>query len=156
MPALAAEASGAGSAKAQSLVRVLQATHYVENFKTGVRQVVHQSGKTNPLLQAVLKTDNAKLNEIFATVYARHLSLAQAQKVRQFYESATGRALIAAQMQHVNDPHPELDLSQAQLLKVKAFTDTDAAKAFAQAARDKSIWDELGKALKDELSTAQH
>lgn len=150
LPALAAQA-GDDAPKVAELRHVLEATAYVPNFKRGISEVVHKTGKTNPVLEEILAADNATLLEVFARVYARHMSAMDIHQVARFYDSPTGKALLRVQRRDPDNPNPTLQLSATQRSELQSFSRSPAAKAFVGTVRDKDVWDEALREIRATL-----
>lgn len=152
LPALVAQA-GDDAGKVAQLRHVLEVTAYVPNFKRGISEVTQKSGKTTPVLKEILAADNATLLEVFARVYARHMSAMEIDQVARFYDSSAGQALLRAQRRDPDNPNPALQLDAAQRSELQSFSQSSAAKAFLGTVRDKDVWHE---ALREIRATLKH
>lgn len=114
--------------KVELLARALDAMHFVPSFKYGLNYQKAHLGANTPFIEGALHMDDGLLVQIFARVYARHLSMAQIQALDHFYESSAGRELTAEQTRDPTATNPLLTLTPQQLAQAQAFSTSPAGK----------------------------
>ncbi|MCA3227890.1 MAG: DUF2059 domain-containing protein [Burkholderiales bacterium] len=142
-----AGASEVESDKEQLLSRALGHMYYAQSYKHGLRTEMRALGKTTPFIEAVLAADNAFIERIIASVYARRLTLAHAQAVASFYESDAGKALVRQQAQDPLNPKPKIALTPDQFAQARAFSRSSAGRELAEAMESTEAWAEIEQAL---------
>lgn len=143
-------ADGVGSdnnTKAEQLGHALQAMQFVVSFKYGLNYQKQQLGVSTPFIEGALQTDNAILRQLFASVYARHLTQQEVETLVRFYESPTGRELTAQQARDPANANPSLNLTQAQLAEAQTFSTSAAAQKLQWLMTNDEVRDETNHAI---------
>lgn len=131
------------SAKDEDVLRFLQATHYIEPFKAGIRAEKEKAAKTNALMEFILMSDPQMLERVIARVFSRHLTNAQAKEAADFYSSATGRFITEAQLAQPDTLRTPLVLTREQASDYRRFASKGTEAAVAKLLQDRSIGAEL-------------
>ena len=142
-----ADVGNASADKVELLARALQAMRFVPSFKYGlVYQKTHQ-GVTTPFIEGALHTDDSLLQQLFAGVYARHLSLAQVQALLNFYESPTGQELTVQQTRNPEEANSALKLTPQQWAQAQAFSASEAGTKMQWLLNNDEVRDEANSAI---------
>ena len=75
--------------------RWLHAAGFGTSFQDGLKTVVAEEHKSNAFLNALLAVPPERIESIVAPTFAKRLTLAEAETVAKFNDSATGRAMNA-------------------------------------------------------------
>jgi len=133
------------------IAHALRAMVYVPSFKQGLIAEKRRTGNTNLFIETTLTVSDSTLEQIVSRVFGKYLSRAQANELLEFYESPTGRALIADQARDPLDQNPQLHLNSSQMYEVGSFTNSATGKAFAHISGNQAIWKEIRDAIQSEL-----
>lgn len=133
------------------LVRAFEAMNYARSFKKGLALERQQAGQTNAFIEAVLSTENAVLNDIFADVYQQHMSHKQAEELVEFYESPAGEILILKQMGEVELSAQQVQQFSSQLNKITEFSNSQTGREIAGIFEDQAVWEAIREEINSRL-----
>lgn len=136
-------AQGTPPAKVEDVQRFVRATQYVGHFRAGVESEKEKSGRSNLLIEFILKSDTAELEQSISSVFSRHLTHAQGKEAADFYTSATGRSITEAQLAQSTRIHTPLVLTPEQAKDYRKFAASGTEAAVARLLQDRSIGAEL-------------
>lgn len=143
----AADTGNASADKVELLARALGAMRFVPSFKYGLTYQKTHLGVTTPFIEGALHTDDGLLQQIFAGVYARHMSLTQAQALVNFYESPTGQELTAQQTRNPEADNTALKLTPQQWAQAQAFSTSEAGAKMQWLLSSDEVRDEANSAI---------
>ena len=113
-------------ARLAAVRRYLRASEYMSNLKASMQQMIKTIAQQMPasspaLVDPLQSVDVGTLEDVAAPLFARRLTLVQAQEIAAFYESESGRAIVQLTRQGTKAPPDEQAASRHEAAIQKFF-----------------------------------